>query len=87
MARAAGLKLMARAAGIKYFYKLSKHDLAEKLGIQLPGKRRVYSRKVEIINLDETTTLYPSMTQAAKAIGTNPMQIYILVAKGNARFV
>lgn len=49
-------------------------------------KKRVHSRPVEIFNANGTVKTYPSMTQAAKTIGTNPMQIYILIAKGEARF-
>ena len=30
------LNIMAKADGIRYFYKPNKHDLAKKLGIQFP---------------------------------------------------
>ena len=44
------LDIMAKAAGIRYFCKFNKHDLAEKLGIKLPRPRRPFSRAVEICN-------------------------------------
>ena len=33
------LNIIAKAAGIKYFCRFNKHDLAEKLGIQLTEKK------------------------------------------------
>lgn len=79
------LDLVAKAAGIRYFCRLNKHDLAEKLGIELP--RRPFSRAVEICNLNGETVRYSSMVQAAKAYGVFPAQVYAMIAKGEAKFV
>ena len=80
--------MMAKVAGIKYFVKIKKHELARKLGIDLgPKLKRVYSRNVEIFNPDGTMTTYSSMTQAAKAIGIFSSQIYMIIDKGDTRFL
>ena len=89
------LNMMGKANGIKYFCKYNKHDLAEKLGIELPELRskqsgnRTYkkARTVEVTNPDGTTTTYPSIMKAAKALGKFPVQIYIMVAKDMAKFL
>ena len=82
------LNMMAKVTGIRYFVKIKKYELARKLGIDLePKLKRARSRNVEIINSDGTTTTYPSMTQAAKAIGIFSSQIYTMVDKGKAKFV
>ena len=78
------LNIIAKAAGIKYFCKFTKHGLAEKLGIQLTEKKRPVTRGVEICGTNER---YPSMIQAAKAYGIFPAQVYAMVAKGEARFL
>ena len=45
-------------------------------------------RPVEILNDDGTTTMYSSMTKAAKAVGKNSNSyIYPLIALGRARFL
>lgn len=80
--------IMAKVAGIKYFARLKKHELAEKLGIELkPKSKRAYTRAVEIFNSDGTTTTYPSMTQASKAFGSFPVEIYTMVDRDEARFL
>ena len=89
------LNKLAKANGIKYYYKYNSFELAEKLGIELPKLRskqpndkmcrKLYT--VEVTNLDGTTTTYPSITQAAKTLGKFPTQIYIMVAKGISRFL
>ena len=78
------LDIMAKAAGIKYFYAFTNHGLAEKLGIKLTGKRRPFTRGVEICKTNER---FPSMVQAAKAYGIFPAQVYAMVANGEARFL
>lgn len=62
------LGIMAKAAGILYFYRLNKHDLAGKLGIELPRPRRPFSRAVEIRSLDGKIVTYASMIQADKSV-------------------
>ena len=78
------LNVIAKAEGIKYFGKFSKHDLAEKLGIHLLSKRRPHFRAVEIC---ESNVRYPSMIQTAKAYGIFPAQVYTMIARGEARFL
>ena len=78
------LNILAKAAGIKYFCKFTKHGLTEKLGIQLTEKKRPLARGVEICKTNER---YPSMIQAAKAYGIFPAQVYVMVAKGEAKFL
>lgn len=81
------LDIMAKAAGVKYFCRRNKHDLAEKLGVELPRPRRPFSRAVEICNSGGETVRYPSMVQASKAYGIFPAQVSAMVAKGEARFL
>ena len=77
------LHIIAKAEGQKYFGRFTKHDLAERLGIQLSCKKiRPRFREVEICGVR-----YPSMTQAAKALKIYPMQVYVLVVRGEARFL
>ena len=82
------LNELAKEHGIKYYLKYNRFELAEKLGIELPRPKpkpktiRVYSRTVKV--QDKT---FPSRTQAAKALGIYPMQIYAMVAKGDAKFL
>ena len=78
------LNIIAKAAGIKYFCRFNKHDLAEKLGIQLTEKKRPFSRAVEICN---SNVRYSSMVQVARAYGIFPAQVYAMIAKGEARFL
>lgn len=74
---------MAKAAGIKYFGKFNKHDLAEKLGIELPWPKQKQpgnkilrkARTVEIINLDGTITTYSSINKAAKILGISTVSL------------
>ena len=66
------LIMLAKAAGIKYFSKYKKEELALKLGINLPEAQKGNhtfrsARTVETTNPDGTTTTYPSITRAAKA--------------------
>lgn len=82
------LNIIAKADGVKNFMKIKKYDLAEILGIELETKtKRVYSRSVEVFNKDGTTSIFPSMTQAAKALGNFSAQIYMMVENGDARFL
>ena len=81
---------MAKSEGITYYYKLNKHELAEKLGIELPEKRipPKKARPVEIVNDDGTTTTYPSISKAARALRKHAMQLYAMaVSDNNVRFV
>ena len=73
------LNAMAKKNGIKYYLKYNRFELAEKLGIELPKPKRSNGRKalsVEVLNPDGTTTVYPSINKAAKALGKHAMQIY-----------
>ena len=77
---------MAKERGIKNFDRISKYDLAEILGIQLPrpkrnqlnGKACRKPRSVEVWNPDGTTTTYPSISRTVEALRIPPMQIYKL---------
>ena len=74
--------MLAKASGIKYFANIIKNDLAKMLCIDLgPKVKRICSRAVQATNIDGTTKIYPSMTQAAKVIGVFPAQIYKLAEK------
>ena len=75
---------LAKDAHIKHYGKLTKHELAERLGIQLNEKKRPYKRGIEICKTNER---FPSMAQAAKACGTFPAQLYAMVVNGEARFL
>ena len=87
------LIILAKAAGIKYFSKFKKYELASKLGINLPepvekqrGNRIFRSaRTIEIKNPDGTITTYPSITKAAKALGRPPIQIYVMAVNGELK--
>ena len=87
------LIILAKAAGIKYFSKFKKYELASKLGINLPepiekqrGNRIFRSaRVVEVNNPDGTITTYPSITRAAKALGRPPIQIYVMAVNGKLK--
>ena len=50
-------------------------------------KKRVPSRTVEIFNSNGSSRTYSSISRAAKAVDVNPMEIYVMIAKGEARFV
>ena len=86
---------MTRERGMKGFWKLKKFELAEMLGIELaesrrrkpekPGSRK--PRKVKVDNLDGTTTAYPSICSAAKALEKYPMQLYTMAANGDVKFL
>ena len=63
------MNILAKAAGIKYFGKFSKHELALKLGIELVETERGSrtfrgARTVKVNNPDGTITTYPSINQA-----------------------
>ena len=82
------LNELAKENGIKYYLKYNRFELAEKLGIKIPRpkpkpkSRRVYSRAVQV---QEKT--FPSMTSAARVLGIFPVQIYLMVANGEAKFL
>ena len=85
---------LCKKRGFKNYRNLKKCELAKLLEIELPKKsarkeeiKCRKSRCVEILNFDGTTTAYPSMSKAAKYLGVYPMQIYVLIARGNARFL
>lgn len=82
------LNELAKENKIKYYLKYNRFELAEKLGIELPRpkpkpkSKRVYSRTVQIQD-----KIFPSMTNAAKVLGLYPVQIYAMVANGDAKFL
>ena len=87
------LNAMARNRGIRGYSRLSKYDLAEKLDIVLskprpkqrsdkPSRR---ARPVEVLNPDGTTTTYPSISKAAKAMEVLAMQLYTMAANGEVQ--
>ena len=96
------LNKMARERGMKNYQNLRKLELAEKLGIKLPepkGKPRKprkprkdqrrprRARRVEVVNSDGTTTVYPSISEAAQVLGKYAMQIYVMAASGDVRIL
>ena len=86
------LNVMARAAGIKYFCKYKKHELAKMLGIDLPGFQpgnRIFrkARTVEIRDPNGTIITYQSITKAAKALGKPPIQLYVMAVNGKIRII
>ena len=82
---------MARNGGIKYFYKLNKRELAEKLNVSLPEPRKrkepTNRRPVRVFSTDGTTTKYRSICMAARALGIYPSQMYVLIANGKVEYV
>ena len=84
---------MAKEKGMKNYRHLKKSELAKLLKIELSKPTRKEENKsrklhrVEILNSDGTSKTYPSMSKAAKSLRVYPMQIYVLIARGNARFL
>ena len=85
---------MCKGRGMKNYRRLKKSELAKLLEIELSKKptrkEENKSRKthqVEILNSDGTSKTYSSMNKAAKSLGVYPMQVYVLIARGNARFL
>ena len=78
---------------MKGYLKLKRFELAERLGIELPKPRRKEERKprkarrVEVVNPDGTTTVYPSISKAAQALGKYAMQIYPMAVNSDVRFL
>ena len=87
------LNAMAKERGMKGYLKLKRFELAERLGIELPEPRRKEERKprkarrVEVVNPDGTTTVYPSISKAAQALGKYAMQLYPMAVNGDVRFL
>ena len=83
------LREMAKDRGLTNIYRCNKHELARRLGVELPNERVVFrrARSVEIANLDGQTTKYPCISQAAKALGKYPKQIYALALRNEAKFL
>ena len=79
-----------RNSGMKCYPKMSKHELAKKLEIELQFPKRRASSKpriprfVLIFNEDGTTAIFSSISKASKAIGKHSWQIYTMVANGKA---
>ena len=85
---------MGKEREMKGYQNLRELALAERLGIELPKPTRKEERKprkarrVEVIHSDGTTTMYPSISKAAKALGKYAMQIYAMAGtEGNVRFL
>ena len=105
------LNAMAKERGMNCYLKLSRFELAERLGIELPRprlkprwkpkkeERKVKrkpreeerkprrARRVEAVNPDGTTTVYPSISTATQVLRKYPMQIYVVAARGYRPFV
>ena len=87
------LNKMAKEWGMRGYLKLKRLELAERLGIELPKPRRKEERKPrkarrdEVVNPDGTTTVYPSISKAAQALGKNAMQLYPMAVNGYVRFL
>lgn len=83
------LRDMAKERGLTNYYRCNKCELAKRFGVELSGvstiSRKV--RSVEIVNLDGTTTKYPSISQAVKALGKYPPQLYALALSNEVRFL
>ena len=80
------LNKMANERVMKGYHNLRKLELAERLGIELPKplrnkerkprkdqRRPRKARRVEVVNSDGTTTVYPSISMAAQGLGKYPM--------------
>ena len=87
------LNKMAKERGMKGYLKLKRFELAERLGIELPKPRRKEERKprkarrVEVVNPDGTTTVYPSISKAAQALGKYAMQLYPMAVNNEVKFL
>ena len=86
------LDAMAREKGVKNYLKYNRFELAEKGGIELPRpklrqKKTRKTRSVEIFNSDGTTTTYPSINKAAKALGKHAMQLYAMAVSSDVKFL
>ena len=82
----AELNDMARAKEVKGFAKMRKHELAEKLSIVLPGPKPRSSGKPRVPRpVDGTTTIDPSISKAAQAMGRHAVVLYTLAKKGNVK--
>ena len=87
------LLTMAKERGMKGYQNLRKLELAEMLGVELPKPTRREGRKprkprmVEVRDPDGTTTVYPSISKAAQALGKYAMQIYVMAASGDVRIL
>ena len=51
------------------------------------SKRGYYTRSVEIFNYDESSIIFSSMTEAARALNKCTAIIYAMMANGNPRFL
>ena len=84
---------MARERWMKGYQSFKKFELAKRRVIELPKPTRKEERKprkarrVEVINLDGTTTVYPIISKAARALGKYAMQIYPMAVNGEVRFL
>ena len=93
------LNRMARERRMKGYHNLRKLELAGRLGIELPEPTRNLrklrkdqgrprgARRVEVVNSDGTTTVYPSISEAAQVLGKYAMQIYVMNASGDVRIL
>ena len=97
------LNKMARERGMKGYHNLRKLELAGKLGIELPEPTRKKewkpkkprkdqawprnARRVEVVNSDGTTTVYPSISEVAQVLGKYAMQIYVMATSGDVRIL
>ena len=78
---------------MKGFGMYSKYDLAERLSIRLPRTRPIQKeggacrkpRSVTLFNADGTTTVYPSISKASKALKVSTTQLYIKGANGTVK--
>ena len=84
------LNKMAGKAKIKNYLKYSRFELAEKLDIEIPKpKQRAPPIKIpfRLVRIIKTGKTYPSMSQAANALGINTSKIYFLIVTGEAEFL
>ena len=84
------LDILAKAAGLTYFRRINKHELAKRLGIELPVPKcgdRLYkkARIVEVDNPDGTITTYPSISEASRALGKANTYLYVMACNGHIR--
>ena len=77
---------MAKERGMKGYLKLKRFELAESRR-QKKERKPKRARRVEVINLDGTTTVYPSISKAAQALGKYAMQLYPIAGNGEVRFL
>ena len=97
MASRSELLKLCSESNLKNYKNLKKEELKNLLEIveknrenlleKYDGKVRIKRPLGVIIFNDGNNTVYSSMSKAAKSLGTYPMQIYVLIARGKGMFL